>query len=288
MDRFWTVLAHPDGLAVITGTNPFPNFVPFGNGSLELSTTGSLFDWGFYGTLSGPTPWGTLAEITALSFSWWRSDIGFATNPHGFNPWPDAPWLAQSPVLRLLIGQENGGHLVYRELVWEKYYNAPGPYTTPYETWNFENLLGQNFWHNVGGSQYWVNSNCGTEDLNGGGATPPPVWPGGLLLATPSGWVTGTFADPNATAACQAIGFNLAGWSVYGIAVGVGSNWPDAYRGFVDYVRLAFNNEDVVYANFELPDETVIPEPSTVILLGTGLAALGIGQLRRRRTTGAA
>jgi hypothetical protein len=69
---------------------------------------------------------------------------------------------------------------------------------------------------------------------------------------------------------------------VYGIGVGVGSSWPYPYDGFVDNVKLAFNNQSTIYDNFEL-DPAVAPEPGTLALLATGLAGLGGGSILRRR-----
>jgi hypothetical protein len=113
------------------------------------------------------------------------------------------------------------------------------------------------------------------------------VWDGGLLLGTPTGWANGSFADANANVACGQASFNLSDAEVYGIALGVGSNWPDKYQGYVDWVKLAFNGGEeqdnyAVWSNFELP-ETTVPEPSTIALLGTGLAALGFAKYRKRK-----
>lgn len=279
VDRFWQLLTAPDGRAEITAARPYG-----GNGSLALHTTGNLFEWGFSATLSGRdpvtgqllNPWGSLGDVSALSFAW-RRDPATQTNPNGFDPWPDAPWLAQTPVLRLLLGDASG--LLIGELVWEKYYTAGAGYISPYDTWQEENLLGQNFWFNADfGTQYWVaDDTCEPIAPHGG-------LPAGssLLLATPGGWASGSFADLPSTTACQARGFSLDGAMVYGLAVGVGSNWPDAYMGYVDYLRLGFGegaeSYDAVYANFE-----VVPEPGVMILLATGLGALMVAQLLKRR-----
>src|SRR5262249_40232767 len=53
------------GNAAITGTNPRS-----ATGSLELTTTGSLFDWAFSKRAS--EPWGLLSAVNCLTFDWWR------------------------------------------------------------------------------------------------------------------------------------------------------------------------------------------------------------------------
>jgi hypothetical protein len=133
----------------------------------------------------------------------------------------------------------------------------------------------------VGGTQYWVNSQCGAQ--NGAfipdGQNPPQAWDGGLLLGTPTGWANGSFADSQASDVCGQAGFNLSDAEVFGISLGVGSNWPDKYTGYADWVKLAFNGGEnlgdyAVWSNFELPSpdfhdfpETTVPEPATVALL---------------------
>ncbi len=122
IDPFWNMIA-PNGLATITGTSPLS-----GNGSLQLTTTGNLGDWGYYATLSGANPWGQLADVTGLSFDWNRMLLPY-TNPGipYITQWPDAPWLAQTPVLRLLVGETIGSQTVFSELVWEGFYTNSSP-----------------------------------------------------------------------------------------------------------------------------------------------------------------
>src|SRR5512139_1171901 len=193
MDRFWSVLNPLDYRAEITGDQPFG-----GNGSLSV-TSGSFWDWGFYGTLSGETPWGTLGSVTAASLNWQRETVS-----QTYSPVANDPWLAQTPVLRLLLGDQNG--LLYGELVWEKFYTDNG-YDTPYDQWVFDDLMSQNFWHNsgsgsivtgpggtfvsgyTGGTQYLVNQGCTDQTYP---AAPPDQsetnWDGGLVVGQLGQW----------------------------------------------------------------------------------------------------
>jgi len=280
MDRFWNVVNPLDDYARITGANPFD--VALGdNGSLRLNITGGtvnepgFFDWAFYGHLSGTSSWGQLGDISALSLNWWRSSPQVSALAGD-------PWAAQTPVLRLLVGNATGSEL-YGELVWEKFYSN-NSYVTAYDQWVFDNLLGQNFWHNSGtgsivnglvsgyngGTQYLVNSGCQDQTYPDGDQS-STNWAGGLVVGTVGQWSDLSFCSNH-----------LAETYVWGIAVGIGSRWPEPYEGFVDYVRMDMDGENAVYANFELPP-TVVPEPATVIMVGTGLLGLGVASWRGRR-----
>lgn len=228
------------GTVEITGANPRS-----GNGSLELQTTGALEDWAFFLHAAGAretASWGLLSALDRLAFDWYRE-----TPVAG-----DAPWQAQTPVLRLHLRQGSFDAFTFSELVWEQYYTTEGPAETG--AWVDQNLLAQNFWRYVEPGKYTIAG--GTDQQE-------PFFPNPLLTHTPSGW--STFLAPEAY--------------IWGISLGVGSNWPLAYLGFVDNVRLGFAGRDLtVDANFEL-----IPEPSTLLLLATGLLAfLGRPALRRR------
>ena len=69
---------------------------------------------------------------------------------------------------------------------------------------------------------------------------------------------------------------------ITGISIGIGSQWPLEYAGFVDNVQMEVGGDVVLDANF---DAVVVPEPSTWTLMLTGLLVVaGISYRRRART----
>ncbi len=84
---------------------------------------------------------------------------------------------------------------------------------------------------------------------------------------------------------------NLAGWNsidpnlrVYGFSVGIGSGWNGSFDGAVDNISYGVNGTTTNF-NFETPSTvSPTPEPSSLLLLGSGLVTSAGMWLRRRRT----
>lgn len=249
-----------NGTVDITGTNPRS-----GNGSLELTTSGSLFDWAFFQRLAEGGSWGLLSAINCLSFEWYRA--GYVLPPGAPDPLTAETWQEQTPVLRLMVRDVVNNEVLNSQLVWERWYNSKGVLSpTPNDQWNFDNLTGQQFWrHFVGGTTY-TNEGCANGAFIGSG---------NLQTYDIGGWVSNCYS---------------ASAEVYGVMVGVGSAWPGDYHAWLDNVRLGFEGQNglVVDDNFELP-ATVAPEPASLILLATGLLGLSamIVVQRRRRLAAA-
>jgi PEP-CTERM motif-containing protein len=234
-----------------------------GNGSLELATTGSLFDWAFFKRVAdGDAAWGLLSAVNCLSFDWWRNSY---TLPNPAPPDLTAEtWQEQTPVLRLLVRDTKDNQTVLSHLVWERWYNTRNSLVpTENDQWHFENLTGQQLWRHFDGGLTYTNAGCVNTGFDGSAA---------LQTFDIGGWVQNCYS---------------ASAEVYGIMIGVGSMWPGSYHAFLDNVQLSFGGQQgfVVEDNFELPSSP-IPEPATLLLVATGLAALiGARYLRRRVTS---
>jgi len=240
----------------ITGNNPRS-----GNGSLELTTSGSLFDWAFFQRLAGASPWGLLSAVNCVTFDWFRAGYTLPPNP------PPAltaeTWLEQTPVLRLMVRDIVGGQVINSQLVWERWYNTIGVVApTPNDQWNFEDLTDQLFWRHLDGGNVYTNKGCVNGSFDGSSD---------LQTFGLGGWASNCYS-PEAV--------------VYGIMIGVGSSWPGSYHANLDNVQLAFSGQPgfAVEDNFELPGPTTVtPEPGSLLLLLTGLAGMSVTALVRRR-----
>lgn len=244
------------GTIAITGANPRS-----GNGSLEATTSGSLFDWAFFKRTAAPgSAWGLMSDINCLTFDWYR---------HNYLLPVDAPaslqaetWQEQTPVLRLLVRDFVNDQVIVSHLVWERWYNTKGVLApTENDIWHFEDLTSQQFWRHFDGGNTYTNLGCANGNFSSS-----------ALLQTYDfgGWITNCYSS-NAV--------------IYGVMIGLGSSWPGEYRGNIDNVQLGFAGEDgfAVEDNFELPTQTTIPEPATMALIATGLTGMGLMSLLKRR-----
>jgi hypothetical protein len=243
----------------ITGANPRS-----GNGSLAVTTSGSLFDWGFFQRVSGPnSAWGLLSAVNCLTFDWYRNGYLLPEDA------PDAllaeTWQEQTPVLRLLVRDLVGGEVLNSHLVWERWYNTKGVLSpTPNDQWNFEDLTSQQFWRHFDGGNTYTNLGCANGNFSSSAS---------LQTYDLGGWVTNCYTP---------------GAEVYGVMIGLGSWWPGEYAGYLDNVQLGFTEQEgfAVEDNFELgdPSTSTVPEPASMALLAAGLAGMSaISLLRRRR-----
>lgn len=246
-----------NGTLGITTTNPRN-----GTGSLELTTSGSLFDWAFFKRIAeGNGAWGLLSDINCVAFEWYREPYDLGQNP----PWEltAETWQEQTPVLRLLL-RDADAQVQLSQLVWEGWYNSRNAVVpTVNGQWNFEDMTGQQFWRHFEGGTGYDNGGCSNAAF---------ISSSMLQTYTLGGWLQNCYSPST---------------EIYGVMVGLGSYWPGQYHGYVDNVQLAFNGQEgfAVEDNFDFAGPTTAtPEPATMVLLGTGLLGLGgITAIRRRK-----
>lgn len=256
----WSSIVIGNPFINVTTTNPRFGFGDVGSGSLEMRLNG-MNEYAFW---RQDAAFGNLAALSRLSFDWFRLPVGAwdapvgSIDPSALQPIPSVDWYYKTPVLRLHLRERRAGASdVISELVWEGYFNNTSP--TPVNTWVTQNDMHQ--------GNFWYVSSLG-YDL-GTCSDPMTVWQGGIRAMDINDMFR-TGCLQNATV------------DITGISIGIGSQWPLEYAGFVDNVQMEVGGDVVLDANF---DAVVVPEPSTWTLMLTGLLVVaGISYRRRART----
>ncbi|MGI4855177.1 MAG: PEP-CTERM sorting domain-containing protein [Janthinobacterium lividum] len=71
---------------------------------------------------------------------------------------------------------------------------------------------------------------------------------------------------------------------VYGLSTGIGSGWDGTFDGAIDNITLGSRNGGTTTYNFEAAATpvAVTPEPTSLIMVASGLAASGLFSRRRQ------
>jgi hypothetical protein len=270
----WIPDVQSGATAQVTTTNPRTGFGGYGTGSLQLSVTGrpanngQYPDWGFYYRYAQTSNgFGSLANLNRLSFDWFRTG-----NANSMSTTPSVDWPYKTPVMRLVLEDKNQNR---SELIWEGYFNrgageALNGGTTPLNQWvTTSDMQRGNFWFNrpptaPGGNNIFVGTDCENNNFT--------FWQGGI----PGSAINQLLGTGGCLATAEA--------RIIGIAVGVGSQWPLPYEGFVDNVRMGFagDRDLALDANFDFIPGTTVPEPSTYALMAVGLLALAAASRKRK------
>jgi len=243
----WHTVVQGNGTAMVTSTNPRYGFGDVGEGSLQLRSTGDMNDWVFAYRYAD-TNYGMLSQLTSLSFDWFRvsSQDWNAEQVNGINLYD---WKYKSPAFRVFFSDNT-------EIVWESYFNRPINNDVSYiDTWQTSQLLNGNFWYRNGSGYSLNTSPCFTNQL--------PIWGGNVAAITISD-IVNCYGDK----------------TIIGVGVGLGSQWPYQYEGFIDNVKVSSNNVQVLNTNFD--NSKTIPEPTTPDLMIIGAFVLGGVILRKK------
>lgn len=245
----WYTVIQGNGTAMVTSTNPRYGLGDVGEGSLQLRSTGDMNDWVFAYRYAD-TNWGMLSQLTSLSFDWFRvsSQDWNAEQVNGINLYD---WKYKSPAFRVFFSDNT-------EIVWENYFNRPINNDVSYiDTWQTSQLLNGNFWYRNGSGYSLNTSPCFTNQL--------PIW-GGNVAAITIPDIVNCYGDK----------------TIVGVGVGLGSQWPYEYMGFIDNVMVSSNGVQVLNTNFD--NNKTVPEPTTFDMMIIGILCIIVFAATRKKT----
>ena len=252
----------PTAAPAVTGTRPYTSAGD--TGSLEIHGDRSRYVIGnLFGNLNS----------TGFAFSDLQS-FTFAWNAQATT----ASQIYAAPVARVIIADQSGART---ELIWEYVYNGGSPSAqTPLNTW-----------FNADSTSVWYANVRGPTDGNRN--TPLSVFKQNSQSNTANFGILGANGNGQGVLGNSGsqINLQLADWIPYfstqarviALSFGVGSSAGNGFTGFVDNVNIATNVNDTI--NFELPQQSAVPEPATWGMMIAGFGMMGGAMRTRRRRT---